>query len=105
MSRVANVTSVKTQDFLKKFEEYSAKYADPMELLFQIAAKHKSAGKAWENQHRLSAASTLMQYRYPRLKALEITDAAETPRVQISWLDSDGDQVKAPEADLFTELH
>lgn len=104
MARPVGATGVKTQDFLKRFEEYSRTYVDPMELLFQIAAKHKNAGKSWDNSHRLSAASTLMSYRYPRLKALEITDATETPKIQISWLDSDGEQVQPPPQALL-DLH
>ncbi len=89
MSRTIGSTNSRTIDFIARFDKYSRDYVDPMELLFQVAAKHKDAGRGWENGHRLQAAQCLMQYRYPRLKALEIVDAADTPRVQISWLDAD----------------
>jgi hypothetical protein len=58
-----------------------------MELLFQIAAKSKKCGTGWDKGHRLSAAQTLMSYRYPKLKALEITNETDTPKIQISWMD------------------
>ena len=99
MSRTLGAANRNNIEFLKKFDAFSRAYIDPMELLFQIASKSKKCGTGWSNSERLSSASTLMQYRYPRLKALEIQDNTDAPNIQISWLDHDGDEIKAPEID------
>lgn len=89
MARTQGATSIRTLEFIRKYESLASEYVDPCELLFQIAAASKKIGKPWERSHRLQAASTLMQYRYPRLKAMELSAGDDTPTVQISWLDED----------------
>jgi len=99
MSRTLGAANRNNLEFLRKFDGLCKEYIDPLEFLFQIASKSKKAGTGWTNPERLSSASTLMQYRYPRLKALEIQDNTDAPNIQISWLDHDGDEIKAPEID------
>jgi len=100
MSRPEGSANKRHLEFLKRFEALAAQYVDPMELLFQVAAKSPKAGKGWDTGHRLSSAQTLMGFRYPKLRALEITEANETPKIQISWLDANDIPLKPSENQL-----
>jgi hypothetical protein len=96
MGRPAGALNQANRQFFERFDKYCQNYIDPLELLFQVAAKSRKAGTGWETGHRMTAAQTLMQYRYPRLKALEISDGTNTPAIQISWLDLDGEVLQPP---------
>jgi len=99
MARTKGALNQATANFFARFDKYALTYVDPLELIFQVAAKSPKAGRGWDNGHRMTAAQTLMQYRYPRLKALEITDSTEKQSIQISWLDADGEEI--PTGDVF----
>jgi hypothetical protein len=75
-----------TLEFAKRFDALCKEHIDPLVLMFQIAqAEDKKVGN-WGHAHRIEASKTLLSYRYPKLKAVEITDKTDKP-LQISWLD------------------
>jgi len=52
--------------FAEKYETYAMTYGDPIEVVFSIMANHDSP-----DELKLQAATSLMGFRYPKLKALE----------------------------------
>lgn len=92
--RPTGSSNVRTIDFFRRFDELSKQHIDPLEFMFKIAAKSSGAGRGWTANHRITAAQTLLAYRYPKLKTVEIMDNSESAKVQISWLDDDGDSLR-----------
>lgn len=56
----------RTNEFAEKFDQMAEKYADPVEVLFSMIADDEA-----DNSVKRSAAAELLQYRYPKRKAIE----------------------------------
>ncbi len=68
---------VRTLDYIIKYEDCARQYeTDPVEFLFRVLSGHDKSHH-WDASHKIDAAKHLIKYRFPQVKALEITDAGD----------------------------
>lgn len=87
MPRPAGSKNIATFEFAKRFDDLCKKHIDPLVLMFKIASgKDKEVGD-WGQDHRIEASKTLLNYRYPKLKAVEVFDDTDKQPLLIGWVD------------------
>ena len=84
MARTKGSRNKKTTSFLERWDQLSRKHGDPAEYLFQVMT-NTVPKETHDGRTRVAAAVTLMQYRYPRLKATEISLGEGRGQLQLSW--------------------
>lgn len=83
---------VRTLDYIVRYEECARQYqVDPVDFLFRVLAGQDKSYE-WEAGHVMDAAKSLMRYRFPQVKALELSDSNNTDEqneMTFSWLKSE----------------
>ena len=87
----------RTEESIEKWDRLARTLKiDPVRILFQIAAGKVPKSRRWNpdnpEEMALKAATVLMQYRYPKLRAIEARLADDDRELVFRWLtDSDPD--------------
>lgn len=89
------VKNVRTEEFIEKWDRIArSTRVDPVRILFKIAGGKMPKKQRWTEQEQLKALTTLMAYRYPKLRSIEARIADEDRELIFRWLgDGDSDPV------------
>lgn len=91
MARKAGALNIRTMDFLLQYEQAKTKYnADPVDFCYRVMAGLDKSEK-WEPGHRVACAHKLMEYRFPKVTAIELTDQSDAENQKemfFAWGDS-----------------